>query len=218
MSSIDPRHQTAVIAYWDAVASTYVSRFRNELENKPLDQAVLREFALKLGKDALVFDLGCGPCAHITSFLRDCGVKVVGADLSPACIELARKEQPSLDLRVMDAANLQMEDSSLDGLVAYYLLHYMPKQSWPEVVQGFARVLKRGGQFLIVMKDGNGEGWIEDPMGGPLDTYWAACSLKEFEHLLQLSNFRIIERRHRSALAHEIPIDRIYLLAECSKR
>jgi len=30
------------------------------------------------------------------------------------------------------------------------------------------------------MKNGEGEGWIRDPLGGDLDTFWAACPLEDF--------------------------------------
>jgi ubiquinone/menaquinone biosynthesis C-methylase UbiE len=207
-------HHDQVIRYWNSVAAQYLALFRDEMNGKPFDLSLLRRFAEHLGPHARVCDVGCGPCAHVTGLLAGFGLDVVGVDLSPICIELAGKENPSLDLRVMDAGDLEFEDSSLDGLVAYYLLHYLSQRSWPQVFAGFARVLRPGGRLLIVMKNGEGEGWIRDPLGGDLDTFWAACPMEELERLLQSAGFRVIESHTRHPLSHEIAVDRIYLQAE----
>ncbi len=207
-------HQAEVIRYWNSVAAQYLALFRNELQGKPLDLSLLRSFAEYLGPLTRVCDVGCGPCAHVTSLLAGFGLNVVGIDLSPVCIELAREEKPSLDLRVMDARELEFEDASLDGLVAYYLLHYLPQRSWQQVLRGFARVLRPGGRLLIVMKKGKGEGWIRDPLGGEIDTFWAACSAEELEDLLHSAGLRVIDSQIRLSLPQEIAVDRIYLQAE----
>jgi ubiquinone/menaquinone biosynthesis C-methylase UbiE len=207
-------HQAEVIHYWNSIAAQYLALFRDELNGKPFDVSLLRRFAEDLGPLARVCDVGCGPCVHVTSLLTGFGLDVVGVDLSPVCIELAAKENLSLDLRVMDAGDLEFEDSSLDGLVAYYLLHYLPQHSWQQILAGFARVLRPGGRLLIVMKNGEGEGWIRDPLGGELDTFWAACPAEELEHLLHRAGFRVIDKHTRSPLSQEIAVDRIYLQAE----
>ncbi|MBB5060398.1 SAM-dependent methyltransferase [Granulicella aggregans] len=210
--------QADVIRYWDSVAPKYLAMFRNELQGKPFDLAVLRSFAEDLGPLARVCDVGCGPCAHVTSLLADFGLDLVGIDISPVCIDLARKEKPSLNLRVMDAADLQFDECALDGLIAYYLLHYLPRRSWSQVITGFARVLRPGGKLLIVMKRGEGEMWIPDPMGGPVDTFWAACASEELETLLRSAGFHVVSVQSRHPLAQEIAVDRIYLQAERGTR
>jgi len=208
---------TALLSVADSVAAEYIARFRDELWSKPFDVSLLGAFAGSVGRGARVCDVGCGPCAHVTRLLADLGVETIGVDLSPGCIELARREQPALDLRVMDAMNLSFPASSFDGLVAYYLLHYLTRASWPLLLAEFARVLKPGGRLLVVLKAGEGEAWIPDPMGGAVETFWAACSRNELESFVSSAGFRLVEGSIRHALANEIAIDRIYLQAECAK-
>ena len=114
----------------------------------------------------------------------------------------------------MEARELDFENSSLDGLVAYYLLHYLPKRSWEQVLSEFARVLRPGGKLLIAMKKGEGEGWISDPLGGNIKTFWAACSAEEIKEVLSSAGMPTIETHARYPLPEEIALDRIYLLAE----
>lgn len=207
-------HRAAVRRYWDSVAAEYLARFRDELSGKPFDVSLLGNFGGSLGRGAHVCDVGCGPCAHITRLLADLGLETIGIDLSPYCIELARREQPALDLRVMDALNLSFPESSFDGLVAYYLLHYLPRASWLMLFAEFARVLKPGGRLLLAVKAGTGEGWIPDPMGGTVETFWAACSKNELESCAISAGFLLTEGCIRQAVPNEIAIDRIYLQAE----
>ena len=115
----------------------------------------------------------------------------------------------------MEALALDFSESSFDGLVAYYLLHYLPQRSWPLLLAGFSRVLRPGGLILIVMKKGEGEGWIADPMGGTVKTYWSACSQEEMELMITSAGFRLLKSNSRCPLPDEIAVERIYLQAEC---
>jgi ubiquinone/menaquinone biosynthesis C-methylase UbiE len=210
-------HRSAIIRYWDSAAARYLDLFRDELRDKSFDVDLFQTLANSLGPNARVCDVGCGPCAHVTRLLADAGLAIVGVDLSPVCIALAHREQPSLDLRVMDAAALEFPASSFDGLVVYYVLHYIPKHCWPQVCAEFARVLRPGGLVFVVMKSGDGEVWLPDPMGGDIDTFWAASSQNELEAIVAFAGFRLIEARTRPPLPTEIALDRVYLLAECAK-
>jgi hypothetical protein len=60
--------------------------------------------------------------------------------------------------------------------------------------------------------------WIPDPMGGPVDTFWAACASEELETLLRSAGFHIVNAHSRHPLAQEIAVDRIYLQGERETR
>jgi len=203
-----------VAQYWDMVASRYLELFRDELQGKPYDLAVLKTFAAGLRPGASVCDIGCGPCAHVARILADQGLDVVGIDLSPNCVALARREQPSLRFETMDMAAMAFADGSFDGLVVYYALHYRPKSTLPPVFREFARVLRAGGCILVVAKEGVGEGWVDDPMGIAGEVFWAVFSPDELRELCVNAGFREVSSAVREALPGEIPVRRIYVTAE----
>jgi len=203
-----------VAAYWDAVAPHYLELFREELQSKPYDLAALGDFAARLGPGRKVCDAGCGPCGHVARILASHGLKVVGIDISPHCIELARLEQPELEFQVMDLARLDFSAGELDGLTAYYSLHYQPKASLPAVFAGFARVLRPGGRVLIVAKQGEGEGWIEDPLGSGQRIFWCSFQLAELEALVAGSGLRVTQSVVRAPLPDEIAVPRLYVSGE----
>jgi len=203
-----------VAAYWDTVAPRYLELFRDEFESKPYDLAALGDFAARIGPGGRVCDAGCGPCGHVARILAAHGLEVVGIDISPRCIELARREYPDLEFQVMDLARLDFAAGELDGLLAYYSLHYQPKVSLPAVFAGFARVLRPGGRVLIVAKQGDGEGWIEDPLGSGQRIFWCSFQLFELEALLAGSGFRVARSTARAPLPAEAAVPRLYAIGE----
>lgn len=98
----EPGSRADVIRTWDARADRYLELFRHELASKPFDRAILAGFAERVGAGGRVCDAGCGPCAHVAAFLADQGLSVLGADVSPRCVQLARREQPGLRFEVLD--------------------------------------------------------------------------------------------------------------------
>ena len=140
----------------------------------------------------------------MTRVLADHGLEVVGTDLSTECIALARREQPALRFDVMDMAALAFGDGALDGLVAYYSLHYQPKDRVRSTLREFARVLRPRGRLLVVAKEGAGEGWIGDPLGSGRSVFWCGFSADELRQLVEECGFDILDCDTRAPLADEI--------------
>jgi SAM-dependent methyltransferase len=205
-----------VASYWDSVADRYLELFRQELEGKPYDLEILRQFGEGLSPGSLVCDAGCGPCGHVSGFLSSLGLNVIGVDISPRCIALARIEQPHIRFELMDLKLLAFADASLDGIVAYYALHYEPATVLTGVVREFFRVLRPGGKILIVVKQGEGEGWVPDPLGGGRKVFWKGFQADELVSLLRSSPFQIDTVDIREPLPDEIAVWRIYVRAERS--
>jgi SAM-dependent methyltransferase len=200
-----------VAAYWDSVADRYLELFRDELAGKPYDMEMLRGFAAGLSPGSLVCDAGCGPCGHVSRFLSDLGMKVVGVDVSPRCVALARKEQPHIRFEVMDLGSVTFKDSSIDGIIAYYSLHYEPAAILTGVVQEFFRVLRPGGKILLVAKQGEGEDWVPDPLGSGQKVFWKGFQAEELTALLCSCPFQIESVDIREPLPEEIAVRRIYV-------
>lgn len=207
-------HLATIARYWDSVAKRYLELYRDELRGKPYDQQAIASFAADLNPGARVCDAGCGPCGHITRLLADSGLDVVGVDISKKCVSLARREQQSLRFEVMDMATMDFADDTFQGVVAYYALHYQPKSNLDRVVREFARVLRPLGRLLIVAKEGEGEGWISDPMGTGQQVFWCALGRQELEALVTANGFIITGSDVREPLHGEIAVRRIYLRAE----
>ncbi|WP_343238828.1 class I SAM-dependent methyltransferase [Streptomyces sp. SID9124] len=211
MSSPAPGSPADVVRTWDARADHYLRLFRDELAEKPYDLEVLRAFAQRVGAGGRVYDAGCGPCGHVTALLAAHGLDMLGIDLSPRCVALARREQPGVRFAVMDQGAIGAVP--LDGLVAYYSLHDQPKRLLPATLAAWAAAIRPGGQLLIVAKEGTGDGVIDDPLGGGLRVYWAEFTADELRESIRDAGFRIDACAVREAYEDEIPARRVHLAA-----
>lgn len=132
---------------YDTVADSYADIMRGALVDKPAVRGVLALFA-EMTRGGPVVDVGCGP-GHVTAQLRDLGLDPVGIDLSPAMIEIARREYPGLSFAVGSMTDLDLADGSLCGVLAFYSIIHVPDEDVPVVFTHFHRVLRPGGVALL---------------------------------------------------------------------
>ncbi|MFD7868364.1 class I SAM-dependent methyltransferase [Streptomyces sp. NPDC059783] len=205
-----PGSAADVVRTWDARADHYLRLFRDELESKPFDLEALDAFAGRVVPGGRVYDAGCGPCGHVTQFLADRGLDVLGIDLSPRCVALARRERPDCRFAVQDQRTIT---EPLDGLVAYYSLHDQPRAGLPATLASWAAALRPGGRLLVVAKEGTNDGVVDDPLGSDLQVYWAEFTEYELRRAAGNASFRVDTCTVREAYENEIPTRRIYLAA-----
>ncbi|GAA4031716.1 class I SAM-dependent methyltransferase [Allokutzneria multivorans] len=135
---------------YDTVAASYTELVRDRLAELPHLLSALAAFAELVRSDGggPVADVGCGP-GHVSAHLRGLGVDVMGVDLSPAMIEIARAEHPGVRFEVGSMTELDLADGSLAGVLAWWSLIHVPDDSVPGVFEGFRRVLRPGGRVLL---------------------------------------------------------------------
>jgi len=92
--------------------------------------------------------IGCGE-GRLTRCLKALGHNVVGVDTSPSLIAAARGLDPSVDIRLADAAALPFNDASADLAIAFMSLHDI--NAMPAAVREVARVLEPGGRFCVAI-------------------------------------------------------------------
>jgi len=106
-----------------------------------------------------VLDLACGPgtMSRRLSLLVAPGGEVVGIDLAPGMIEVARKAQiPSARFEVMDIERLAFADASFDAAVCGHGLQFAPELA--VALRETRRVLRSHARFVAsVPVDGNNE-------------------------------------------------------------
>ena len=200
-------------AAYDVVAKDYAAAFADELAAKPFDRALLTEFAAACAGGVL--DVGCGAAGHLTRYLADRGVNVVGIDLSEVSIEQARQCQPALRFEAADMRDLPAADGALAGVVAFYSVIHLPREQVPAALAEFRRVLRPGGGLLIAMHGGTGEiqneGWFGHSGVVVRASLW---SLADLMAATQEAGF--VVRRHcdREPYPAEHPTRRLYVWAE----
>jgi len=132
---------------YDTVADSYSELVRDLLSETPYERAVLELFAKQV-EAGPVADVGCGS-GRITAYLRGLGADAFGVDLSPAMIEVARREHPGVRFEVGSMTELDLPDASLAGLVAWYSLIHVPDDEVGSVFTQFRRVMRPGSPLLL---------------------------------------------------------------------
>jgi SAM-dependent methyltransferase len=93
-------------------------------------------------------DVGCGE-GRLARDLQELGHRVVAIDRSPSLVAAAREFDPSMDVRLADAAALPLEDSTVDLVVAFMSLQDIDEM--PTAIGEVARILEPGGRLCLAI-------------------------------------------------------------------
>ena len=133
---------------YDTVAHNYADLVRGSLEDLPVLRSVLVMFAELVRGGSPVLDLGCGP-GQVSAALQGLGLDIVGLDLSPAMVEIARREHPGPRYEIGSMTDLAHADASAAGALLFWSLIHVPDDSVGTVVAEVFRVLQPGGVVAV---------------------------------------------------------------------
>ncbi|MDG4824094.1 class I SAM-dependent methyltransferase [Asanoa sp. WMMD1127] len=203
---------------YDTVAAAYFAALRDELSGKPVDRALL-DALLELCP-GIVADVGCGP-GHVTGYLAARHRAVVGVDLSPAMVEIARGAYPGLSFEVGSMLDLPVADDAWSGIVAFYSIIHLPPVARARAFQEFARVLAPGGWALVAFhvsasdQPPGSTHHLDSWFGSPVDLDAFYLSPAAVADDLVAAGFSVMASTERAPLPGvEYPSRRCYLLAQ----
>jgi len=157
-----------------------------------------------------VLEVGVGTGISLPSYSKSC--RLCGVDISEPMLRKAQERVAELGLSnveglwVMDAEHLSFSDHSFDVVVAQYVITTVPN---PEAtLDEFARVLKPGGEIVLVSRVG-----AEAGLRRTLEHWFAPAARKlgwrtefSFERYArwagQTCDMRLLERRAMPPLGH----------------
>jgi SAM-dependent methyltransferase len=93
-------------------------------------------------------DIGCGE-GRLARDLMALGHRVAAVDASPSMVAAARGLDPTMDVRLADAAALPFEDACADLAVAFMSLQDI--DDMPVAVREAARILEPGGRLCLAI-------------------------------------------------------------------
>jgi len=199
---------------YNLAAPKYHDLFHNEMDKKEYDRKLLDSFAASFNSDSLLCDAGCGPSGHISRYLIDKGLKVIGIDISEKCVELARLNNPDMRFECADISNMPFDGNSFDGLISYYSIINTPKIYVNKIFNEFHRVLKRQGYILVAAKAGTAEGYVDDLLGIKTKIYSALFTQEEITAYFQEAGFVMEFIDMRNPYDFEISYERIFAIGK----
>lgn len=106
--------------------------------------------------DVFCIDIGCAHGQPVAQTLAEQGFTVVGVDITPGLVDLARHNNAHLpnasfqlgDIRDWEPA-LDRRNGNVECVVTFYMLGHLPLSDYEEVVAKMVRWLKPNGVFVL---------------------------------------------------------------------
>lgn len=131
---------------WEHQAPTYddvIGRVTSRLVGPLLDAAGVQQ-------GSRVLDLATGP-GYAAAEAAALGASVVGVDIAPAMVELARRLHPTVEFRVAEAEALPFKNDVFDAAVSNFVVPHLSRHE--RAVSELVRVLRRGGRLALTTWD-----------------------------------------------------------------
>lgn len=138
---------------WNKIASLYEDKFMNlDLYNETYDY-ICRSIEKSNPK---LLDVGCGP-GNITKYLlsKRPDFDILGIDIAPNMIDLARKNNPSAEFAIMDSRDIDSLDAKFDGIIAGFCLPYLTPNEALTLISNSNKLLNRNGIIYLSFVEGD---------------------------------------------------------------
>jgi SAM-dependent methyltransferase len=182
----DPRKKIVASGY-DRLADTYLEWGR-QVTVDPRER-MLAAFMSRLPDGARVLDLGCGAGLPSTRALAK-RFQVVGVDISPVQLELARRNVPGAEFIEGDITDVEFADSTFDGVAAFYAISHVPREEHRQLFTDVFRWLVPGGLFLATLGASDAPDWTGEWLGEPM--FFSSHDADVNRQLLESAGFELL--------------------------
>lgn len=137
---------------FDEFADEYAGRFMNVNDYKDS----IDEFCKTSIKNPSILDLACGP-GNFTRYLltKFPDSKIVGVDLAPRMVELAKKQVPQAEFLVMDILKVNELKEKFDLIICSFGLPFLSKEEAGIFIRDCAKLLNHGGKLYLSTMEGD---------------------------------------------------------------
>lgn len=190
----------------NAVAVSVFNKLAQLYQEKFMDVSAYRHgldlFCAALeNTDAAVLEIACGP-GNVTKYIlaQRPGIKLLGTDLAPNMVELAKENNPAASFKVMDGRDIEKSGEKYDGILCGFFLPYLSKTETIDFIAHAAALLNPGGilYFSTMEDDYNRSGYKKGSTGDEIFIhYHEAVYLKK---ALEANHFKLLyeERIHNA--------------------
>ena len=199
---MDPYKET--FETWNKVASQYEDKFMKlDLYNETYD-FICNSIT---GDRANILEIACGP-GNITKYLlsKRPGFNICGIDIAPNMIELAKRNNPTADFRVMDCRQIDMLKTQFDGIIAGFCLPYLSGSETAKLIFDSYSLLTDHGLIYLSFVEGdpNNSGFKVSSTGDR--AYFYFHHLETIKNDLEVSGFEelnMVKITYRRSVSEE---------------
>lgn len=153
-------------------------------------------FAALFSRGATILDAGCAGGVK-SRYLVEKGFQVTGIDLAENFIEIAKKEVPQAEFRVLDIRDIASLPKEFDGIFLQAVLLHFPKKEVSDILKNMLTKLRPGGFLYVAVKEKR-EGQEEEEVktehdyGYEYQRFFSYFSQKEVEEVLKSLGMKIV--------------------------
>lgn len=156
-------------------------------------------FCEKIQKqNADVLELACGP-GNITKYLlnKRPDLKILGTDLAPNMIRLAKINVPAAEFQLMDCREIEMLNKKYDAIMCGFCLPYLSREEAFKLIVDASKLLNSSGiLYLSTMEDDyNNSGFRKGSQGDEIYMHFHEADYLVAE--LEKNNFTITDLKRK---------------------
>lgn len=168
-------------------------------------------------QNAKLLELACGP-GNITKHLlfKRPDFKILGTDLAPNMIELAKINNPNASFQLLDSREMLKLNATYDALMCGFILPYLSKEEAEKMIIDAAQILPQGGVIYIstMEDDYSKSGYKKGSTGDEIYMYYHQADY--LIDALKKNGFEIIEEQRKKYQMQE-NIDTVDLILIAKK-
>jgi ubiquinone/menaquinone biosynthesis C-methylase UbiE len=137
---------------WNRIAGIYQDKFMD----LNIYDATYDAFLSNIPQpDARILELACGP-GNITRYIlsKQPGLRVLGTDVAPAMVELAKVNNPTAQFLQMDARHIASLSQRFEGIIAGFCIPYLTPIECNHFLTDCATLLTPGGVLYLSFVEG----------------------------------------------------------------
>lgn len=118
------------------------------------------------------------------------GFKIVGVNISPNMIEIAKKQVPSGEFFVSDMTECEFNDEEFDLIVSAFAIIHFPQEKQVDLFKNIFRWLKPGGATYFTLGDEDKREVIEEDWHGA-KMFWSYFSPEKYREMFGEIGFKL---------------------------
>jgi predicted TPR repeat methyltransferase len=150
--------------------------------------------------NAEIFEIATGP-GNVTKYLisKRPDFKIFGIDLAPNMIELAKKNNPDSEFRVMDCKDISTIDRKFDAIMCGFCMPYLSKEESAKLIADSSGLLSTNGllYFSTMEDDYNKSGFETTSFSGQDRVYIYYHQAEYLSDCLTQNGFEIIDLQRK---------------------
>jgi ubiquinone/menaquinone biosynthesis C-methylase UbiE len=198
-------------------------QYKRKVRSEEFDHRFIEKFLAMFSPGQRILDIGAGTgiIAH-DMFIRH-QLKVVAIDSSKEMLNVAKKQHPELDIRLMDMRKLSFADQEFNGAFANYSLIHIREREIMSTLRGIARILAPKGYFYLSLQEPiakmQKDGYYPVVYNRRIKMFINLFKEKEMLTYLRKNGFKVIwiERRNPHPET-EFPFNKLFIAAQKKSR